>query len=346
MDGFSSWWIAFVALAIHLAVYGCSAVNLEGWTLLKFQSRVEEDPHGAIAGWNSRDGDPCSWNGVTCFDGRVVRLNLKGFSLKGTLGPELGTLSHLRVLVLSNNMFSGPIPKEISALDLLEVLDLSNNNLTGEVPQEMAEMQSLKHLLLSSNNFQWPLIQNSYDNLERDIMNQRTEHGFGSGYSSEENKDTSNLFAHVPSQFAARNPAVQLSQRRLLQDSNLAAPSSGDDPIPAVVPVPSTGSGSFSAFSPSNAPEPAADPPPTPSMAPATPTEVPKGKSFKWLYAIVLPLIVLLLISIACIVLFCRNKSVKTIGPWKTGLSGQLQKAFVTGKNIVCFLIDLRSKGI
>jgi hypothetical protein len=30
MDGFSSWWIAFVALAIHLAVYGCSAVNLEG----------------------------------------------------------------------------------------------------------------------------------------------------------------------------------------------------------------------------------------------------------------------------------------------------------------------------
>jgi hypothetical protein len=132
----------------------------------------------------------------------------------------------------------------------------------------------------------------------------------------------------------------------LLQDSNLAAPSSGDNPVPAVVSVPSTGSGSFSAFSPSNAPEPAVDPPPTPSLAPATPTEVPKGKSFKWLYAIVLPLIVLLLTSIACIVLFCCNKSVKMIGPWKTGLSGQLQKAFVTGKNIVCFLIDLRSKGI
>ncbi|GJN40604.1 hypothetical protein PR202_gb29848 [Eleusine coracana subsp. coracana] len=72
--------------------------------------------------------------------------NLKGFSLKGTLGPELGTLSHLRALVLSNNLFSGLIPKEISALALLEILDLSNNNLTGEVPQEIAEMQSLKHL--------------------------------------------------------------------------------------------------------------------------------------------------------------------------------------------------------
>ncbi|GFP91708.1 probable LRR receptor-like serine/threonine-protein kinase at5g45840 [Phtheirospermum japonicum] len=30
-----------------------------------------------------------------------------------------------------------------------------------------------------------------------------------------------------------------------------------------------------------------------------------------------------------CII--CRSRAVKTIGPWKTGLSGQLQKAFVTG---------------
>ncbi|GJN40606.1 hypothetical protein PR202_gb29850 [Eleusine coracana subsp. coracana] len=336
VNGFISSWIAFVALVLQLAVYGCSAVNLEGSALLKFQSKVEEDPHGAMAGWKPRDRDPCSWNGVSCVDGRVVMLNLKGFSLKGTLGPELGTLSHLRALVLSNNLFSGLIPKEISALALLEILDLSNNNLTGEVPQEIAEMQSLKHLLLSSNSFQWPLIRNSYgnfgqengfdiyDNLERDNMNQRTEHGFESGSSSEESKkESSNL--------SAKKPAAQFSQRRLLQDSNLAAPSSGNGPAPAAVPVPSTGSGSFSAFSPNNAPEPAIAPPPVPSMSPATPTEAPEGKSFKLFYVIVLPLIVLLLISIVCMVMLCRNKSGKTIGPWKTGLSGQLQKAFVTG---------------
>jgi hypothetical protein len=46
----------------------------------------------------------------------------------------------------------------------------------------------------------------------------------------------------------------------------------------------------------------------------------------------VIPSIALLLIVIACMLLLCRNKSVATIGPWKTGLSGQLQKAFVTGK--------------
>ncbi|GJN40603.1 hypothetical protein PR202_gb29847 [Eleusine coracana subsp. coracana] len=141
-----------------------------------------------------------------------------------------------------------------------------------------------------------------------------------------------------------KNPAAQFSQRRLLQDSNLAAPSSGNGPAPAAVPVPSTGSGSFSAFSPNNAPEPAIAPPPVPSMSPATPTEAPEGKSFKLFYVIVLPLIVLLLISIVCMVMLCRNKSGKTIGPWKTGLSGQLQKAFVTGNDIIDSLSRINHK--
>ena len=45
-----------------------------GAALLKFQSRVEEDPHSAMAGWNPRDCDPCSWDGIRCVDGRVVML--------------------------------------------------------------------------------------------------------------------------------------------------------------------------------------------------------------------------------------------------------------------------------
>ncbi|KAL6845397.1 hypothetical protein ACP4OV_024892 [Aristida adscensionis] len=346
MEGFISPWMALVVLAVHLAVDGCSAVNLEGTALLKFQSRVEEDPHGAMAGWSAHDGDPCSWNGVRCVDGRVVMLNLKDLSLRGTLGPELGTLSHLRALVLSNNLFSGTIPKEMSALAVLEILDLSNNKLTGEVPLEIAEMRSLKHLLLSNNSIQWPLIQHTYstfdqesdfdiyDNLRRGIMDERSETGFQSDSSSEENKkDTSNLSVQLPSQFSARNPAAQFSQRRLLQDNNLAAPSSPNAPVPAAVPVPSTGTGSFSAFGPNiaPAPSPTVNSPSTPPTLPAPTGDVSKKRSIRWLYVIVLPLIVLLLIGITCMFCLCHKKSVTTIGPWKTGLSGQLQKAFVTG---------------
>ncbi|KAF0917382.1 hypothetical protein E2562_017836 [Oryza meyeriana var. granulata] len=326
---------ALVALVLHVVVNGCSAVNIEGSALLEFQSRVEEDPHGAMAGWSQRDGDPCSWNGVRCVDGRVVILNLKDLSLRGTLGPELRSLSHLRALILSNNLFSGPIPKEMSGLAMLEILDLSNNNLTGEVPQEIAEMQSLKHLLLSNNNFQWPLIQNSFGNFDQEIdfdiydergnVNQRSENGFESDSSSEENtKDSNNLSAHLSSQFAARNPAVQLSRRSLLEDTNLAA-TSVNAPVPAVAPVPSTGTGSYSAFNANNAP-----PPLSPPSSPPMSSDHPR-RSKRLLYAIVLSSIALLLIGIACMFLLCRNKSVATIGPWKTGLSGQLQKAFVTG---------------
>jgi hypothetical protein len=64
----------------------------------------------------------------------------------------------------------------------------------------------------------------------------------------------------------------------------------------------------------------------------------------KWLYFIVLPLVVLL-IGIACMLLLCRTKSGTTIGPWKTGLSGQLQKAFVTGKVFIRYPIHLLSYG-
>lgn len=49
-------------------------VACAGSILLKFQSRVEEDPYGAMVGWSPRDSDPCSWNGVRCVDGRVVTL--------------------------------------------------------------------------------------------------------------------------------------------------------------------------------------------------------------------------------------------------------------------------------
>ncbi|KAL5219791.1 hypothetical protein ABZP36_024504 [Zizania latifolia] len=327
-----------VVVALHFAVNGCSAVNIEGLALLKFQSRVEEDPHGATAGWSPRDDDPCSWNGVRCLDGRVVMLILKDLSLRGTLGPELGSLSHLRVLILSNNLFNGPIPKEMSGLAMLEILDLSNNNLAGEVPHEIAGMQSLKHLSLSNNSFQWPLIQNSYGNFDQEIdfdihdergnLNKKSENGFESDSLSEENKkDSSNLSARLPSQFTAQNPAVQLSRRKLLQDTNLAAPSV-NAPVPAVAPVPSTGTGTYSAYNANNVPAPVSSPS-SPQMDSSETGSNRKSK--RWLYAIVLPSIALLLIGTACMFLLCRNKSVATIGPWKTGLSGQLQKAFVTG---------------
>ncbi|RWW54060.1 hypothetical protein BHE74_00039381 [Ensete ventricosum] len=77
-----------VVLMIHLLSDECLSINLE----------VESDPYGALQNWNPSDDDPCNWTGVHCADGKVVTLNLKEFSLRGILAPELGNLSHLRAL--------------------------------------------------------------------------------------------------------------------------------------------------------------------------------------------------------------------------------------------------------
>lgn len=42
-----------------------------GFALLKFQARVESDPHGALANWNPVDENPCNWSGIICVEDRV-----------------------------------------------------------------------------------------------------------------------------------------------------------------------------------------------------------------------------------------------------------------------------------
>ncbi|OEL28229.1 Protein MALE DISCOVERER 1 [Dichanthelium oligosanthes] len=129
-------------------------------------------------------------------------------------------------------------------------------------------------------------------------------------------------------------PAAQASHRRLLQDTNLAALSASIH-VPVAAQVPPHGTGSIPPLSglhernhsKEGAPPPAAVP------SPHRPSKFHDlSRSKKWLYVIFLPAVVLLLlIGIACWWLPCRKSAVATIGPWKTGISGQLQKAFVTG---------------
>lgn len=45
-----------------------------GLALLEFQARIDSDPYGAFANWNSNDTTPCMWYGVHCVDGNVQML--------------------------------------------------------------------------------------------------------------------------------------------------------------------------------------------------------------------------------------------------------------------------------
>ncbi|TVU33399.1 hypothetical protein EJB05_25214, partial [Eragrostis curvula] len=71
-------------------------------------------------------------------------LNINRCSLFGRVPFWLSTLTHLEMLILSNNQLTGPIPPWISSLNNLFYLDVSNNSLTGEIPITFMDMPMLK----------------------------------------------------------------------------------------------------------------------------------------------------------------------------------------------------------
>ena len=101
-------------------------------------------------GW-LQTGEPCSWYGLTCGSGHVIRLLLEENQLSGAIPPEIGSLTSLQDLFLSNNQLSGAIPPEIGSLTSLQYLALSNNQLSGVIPPEIGYLTSLQGLSLGGN---------------------------------------------------------------------------------------------------------------------------------------------------------------------------------------------------
>ncbi|XP_010529201.1 PREDICTED: protein MALE DISCOVERER 2 [Tarenaya hassleriana] len=381
----------FMFLIIALQTRSSLSIDSEGFTLLKFRARVDSDPHGTLANWDSGFDKLCSWSGVTCVDGKVQILNLTGCSLKGTLAPELSRLSDLRSLILSKNHLSGYIPKEFGAFAKLEILDLQDNELSGQIPAEISNVLSLKHLLLSGNKFEGKrtiklsgLHSLSEVQFNKSVepspavvfgcANRKLGHCFLRSSFIRLNKAEDFIF-HIKTasrryinafpfkmfhrespvdhgqNFVANLPSdleeTDVSKRRhLLEDtSNLAAAPapSATGPSPGIAPeVFSRSSGSFPAVPNAKKRTPPSIPPPSshdedskmPNAKPdssSNPSQDEKKSKNIWLYVIIVLAGFVALLIIIAVILFCRKRAHKTIGPWKTGLSGQLQKAFITG---------------
>ncbi len=92
------------------------------------------------------------WYGVQVDStGQIVRLDLGGNGLRGTMPGELGDLRTLQRLSLEENYLSGALPPELGALTNLTMLDMSANHLTGPIPPELGNIADLRSLLLSGN---------------------------------------------------------------------------------------------------------------------------------------------------------------------------------------------------
>jgi len=78
---------------------------------------------------------------------------LENNELTGTIPPELGRLSCLIHLFLSQNSLEGSLPPELASLPFLEILSVNNNCLCGEIPGGFRHSKSLNKLDLSENYF-------------------------------------------------------------------------------------------------------------------------------------------------------------------------------------------------
>ncbi|KAL5059440.1 hypothetical protein RYX36_031044, partial [Vicia faba] len=127
-----------------------------------------------LRGWNG--SDPCgeSWTGVTCSGSSVIRLQIQGLNLTGSL-CRLYLLRNLKKLDvssnnivgempfglppsvthmnLSHNFLIGPIGDVFTGLDNLKEMDLSYNNFSEDLPRSFGSLTNLARLFLQNNRF-------------------------------------------------------------------------------------------------------------------------------------------------------------------------------------------------
>ncbi|XP_019197218.1 PREDICTED: MDIS1-interacting receptor like kinase 2-like [Ipomoea nil] len=181
-------WLLIVSSNIVASI---SHSQEEANALLKWKETLQNHQNiSMLASWDLlQPSSPCTWYGVSCVGGRVMRLNLSNgningtlhsfpfaslpnleyidFSMNalyGTLSPQITNLSELTYLDLSMNRFSGNIPEQISLLTNLRTLHLFQNQLNGSIPREIGRLRKLNELALYHNSLSGP-IPNSLGNL-------------------------------------------------------------------------------------------------------------------------------------------------------------------------------------
>jgi hypothetical protein len=90
-----------------------------------------------------------------CYSEDTTNLDLSFWQLTGyihEIPPEIGQLTNLTHLRLSQNQLTGQIPPEIGQLANLYELDLSNSGISGQIPSEIGQLANLSRLYLGNTH--------------------------------------------------------------------------------------------------------------------------------------------------------------------------------------------------
>ena len=152
-------WTAVVPDGISNAQSGCPSQDAVSPTEAALASDCEvllsiRDTLAGTATLNwAADVPITDWNGISVggTPTRVVRISLVDSRLTGTIPPQLGNLSVLTGLDLSQNDLTGNIPPELGNLGELTELFLDKNLLSGELPRSFTNLTELTSFFFSDN---------------------------------------------------------------------------------------------------------------------------------------------------------------------------------------------------
>ncbi|KAG0618072.1 hypothetical protein M758_4G036400 [Ceratodon purpureus] len=167
------------ALALLLILtFFVGVYAVDGNPEVKALSAIKEafvDPENVLVSWDPNYLSPCTFAFVECDANQsVFGLALPSHGLSGTLSPQIGSLSNLQRLIITNNSISGRLPSEIGSLSKLTVLDLSDNAFYGAIPRALANLTRLVTLNLGNNHFNgsFPYFVNNMSSLQSlDVTN-------------------------------------------------------------------------------------------------------------------------------------------------------------------------------
>ncbi|OMO82826.1 hypothetical protein CCACVL1_11750 [Corchorus capsularis] len=287
--------------------------------------------------------------------GYLKSIILRNNSFSGSIPKEIGELKDLEVLDLGYNNFSGPFPSDFANNFSLTTLLLDNNEFLGSLAPELHEVKMLSEFQVDENQL----------TSAASIPSCKTG-GFPRNIAKPVDVAHGRRLQQVvdPSNTLKDNAKdSQLSLSPSLAPSPLSSPSPSPSPFspspsplsPSLSPISSPSPSPSSLFltpslSPALAPNPASPPavhPPVsvsnppqshgiPTNSPASSPSQIADESSHSNHHLALILVgsiggsILALMSVLGIIFF-RSSKVVTVKPWATGLSGQLQKAFVTG---------------
>ncbi|KAK8629956.1 hypothetical protein V6N13_078770 [Hibiscus sabdariffa] len=268
---------------------------------------------------------------------KLKLLDLRENNLSGTIPTEIGNMFSLKCLLLYDNKFEGNIPSNPGRLKLLPKLQLDGTLVSifatgigcANRKFRLCIWQSSGKQLSGAGSLFIPIIgaltrylnalSIQWFKLQKDYLAERNDSGCSDVHGLSEKQMAHNI----------RNLAVPLERRRLLvQSRNLpAAPATAIPSAEQIIILPSSkSSGSFPAVT---MPDDQTDQSTHTSNGEST-AEKSWTSGGRWKYLLIILCVIVFLAFLALAFMF-RKKTAKSIRPWKTGISGQLQKAFVSG---------------